>query len=172
MFQSPLEHEERQERRRRRAILLVTIGVFVGVVGLILFWSARGTKSRPGAAGEAALAGFVSAGSPEFEAYRPFVTVEDQEATQAQNLIGQKQVVVYGRLTNRGSRTLTGVQVRAIVYDLENRPVAQRTAFPIPRRRPSLGPQESMVIQVNVDNVPPRAELARFEIVVEGLRFQ
>ncbi len=171
MFTPPLE-EEREERRRRWKVLLVTGVGFALLVGLVLYWSARRPTSESGGTAGAALTGFVSMGSPEFEAYRRFVTVENQEATQAQNLIGQKQVVVYGLLANRGARTLTGVQVRAIVYDMENRPVAERVAFPIPRRRPSLGPNESMVIQVNVDNVPPKAELARFEIVVEGLRFQ
>jgi hypothetical protein len=171
MFTPPSD-VEREERRRRWQVLVITAIGFAVIGGLILYWSARRTTSGPAGPGGTGLTGFVSAGSPEFEAYRRFVTVENQEATQAQNLIGQKQVVVYGLLTNRGSRTLTGVQVRAIVYDMENRPVAERTAFPIPRRRPSLGPNESMVIQVNVDNVPPKAELARFEIVVEGLRFQ
>jgi len=172
MFTPPLEREEREQRRRQWKILLITIAGFALIAGLLLYWSARRTTSGPAGAAGTALAGFVSAGSPEFEAYRRFVTVEDQEATQAQNLIGQKQVVVYGRLTNRGARTLTGVQVRAIVYDMDDRPVAERTAFPIPRRRPSLGPNESMIIQVNVDNVPPKANPARFEIVIEGLRFQ
>ncbi|GBC77059.1 hypothetical protein HRbin08_00528 [bacterium HR08] len=171
MFTPPSD-VEREERRRQWQVLLITAIGFAVIGGLILYWSARRPTSGPAGTASARLTGFVSAGSPEFEAYRRFVTVENQEATQAQNLIGQKQVVVYGLLTNRGSRTLTGVQVRAIVYDMENRPVAERTAFPIPRRRPSLGPNESMVIQVNVDNVPPKAELARFEIVVEGLRFQ
>ncbi len=171
MFTPPSD-VEREERRRQWQVLVITAIGFAVIGGLILYWSARRTTSGPAGPGGMGLTGFVSAGSPEFEAYRRFVTVENQEATQAQNLIGQKQVVVYGLLTNRGSRTLTGVQVRAIVYDMENRPVAERTAFPIPRRRPSLGPNESMVIQVNVDNVPPKAELARFEIVVEGLRFQ
>jgi len=172
MFTPSVEYEDREQRRRRWTILLITAVGFALGAGLILYWSARRAPLGPTGAGGTALTGFVAVGSPEFEAYRRFVTVEDQEATQAQNLIGQKQVVVYGRLTNRGTRTLTGVQVRAIVYDLENRPVAERTAFPIPRRRPSLGPNESMIIQVNVDNVPPKAELARFEILVEGLRFQ
>ncbi|GBC81324.1 hypothetical protein HRbin10_00432 [bacterium HR10] len=171
MFTPPSD-VEREERRRRWRVLAITAIGFAVIGGLVLYWSARRTTSGPAGSAGAGLTGFVAAGSPEFEAYRRFVTVENQEATQAQNLIGQKQVVVYGVLTNRGSRTLTGVQVRAIVYDMENRPVAERTAFPIPRRRPSLGPNESMVIQVNVDNVPPKAELARFEIVVEGLRFQ
>jgi len=173
MFQSPLDTGDRADRNRRIKVLAVTLGIFAVLSGIVVYMILRQPRQAPVPGQRAAvLMNAYRAGSPEFEEYHRFVTVEDQDATEATNLLGQKQVVTRGFLTNHGERTLTGVEVRAILYDLDNKPVAERVAVPIPKQRARLGPNETMPIQVNVDTVPPRAAIARFEIVVQGLKFE
>jgi len=173
MFESPLEVTEQAERGTKWKIVLITAGVCVVILAAIVYLSARRT-SPPPPPGEPAtiLADADRPGSPPFEEYKRFVSVENQDGTQAENLLGQKMVVLRGLLVNRGSRTLTGAEVKGILYDFNNKPVANRLAAPIPRRRPTLGPDESMMIEVTIDPVPPGADISMFEIVIQGLKFQ
>ncbi len=172
MFESPLEEIEKAEKRHTLKILAATAIAFAAVIAALLYWSARQTPSVPPGEPERPLADAFRAGSPEFEQYRTFVTIEKQEGVQAENMLKQKIVVLRGMLANRGPRTLTGVEVRGIVYDFNNAPLAERLAAPIPRRRPTLGPNESMIIEVTIDPVPSQAAISSFEIVLEGLKFQ
>lgn len=172
MFESPIETIEQAEKRQKLKILAATSVAFAAVIAAILYWSARQTPSVAPGEPERPLADAFRAGSPEFEQYRKFVTIEKQEGVQAENMLKQKIVVLRGLLANRGPRTLNGVEVKAVVYDFNNTPVAQRLAAPIPRRRPTLGPNESMIIEVTIDPVPPQAVISTFEIVLEGLKFQ
>jgi hypothetical protein len=173
MFESPLEAEGHLEQQTKRKIIVITAGVFVIVAAVMVYVSARRTPEAPPPGQPViVLADAHRAGSPEFDDYHKFVTIDNQDATESQNLIGQKLVVARGFLTNRGSRVLTGVEVKAVLYDLDNQPVAERAAVPIPKQRSSLGPNETLPIQVNVDPVPAGAVVARFEIVIQGLKFQ
>jgi hypothetical protein len=173
MFGSPLDIEDRAEQTKKRKIIGITIGVFVIVVAVMILVSARRTPDAPPPGQPVTiLEDALRAGSPEFDEYRKFITIDNQDATESQNLIGQKLVVARGFLANRGSRVITGAEVKAVLYDLDNKPVAERVAVPIPKTRASLGPNETLAIQVNVDPVPPGAAVARFEIVVQGLKFQ
>jgi hypothetical protein len=170
MFESPAESDKKVSRRRSTVVVGATAVIFAVIIGIVLFVSRQRTVEispvQPAGLPEA-----YRAGSPEFDAYRQFVSIEAQEPRASENLLGQVLVEARGILRNGGNRTLTGVEVRAIVYDAGGNLIADRVATPVPKMRPQLGPGESMPIQVGLVNVPGGTNPTVAEIVLHGLRF-
>lgn len=166
MFESPLEFDAKASRRRSRWIVGITALVFTGIIGGAIYLNHRRAseiqlESEP-----------YRAGSAEYDAYRPFIEIEQQEPQGSENLLGQVIVVARAVVHNRGQRTLSQLEVRAIVYDAAGREIGQRIARPVPRVRSKLGPGESMLVQVNVDSLVAGADPAAATVVLNGLRLQ
>ncbi|MBI3951776.1 MAG: hypothetical protein HY314_15110 [Acidobacteria bacterium] len=166
MFESPLESEAKASRSRSVMIVAITAAVFVAIIAAALYVghqrrSQVGTDSEP-----------YRAGSPEFESYKSSIEIEQQEHQGSENMLGQVIVVARAILRNRGDRTLSLVEVRAVVYDGVAKEIADRTARPIPKVRPQLGPGESMLVQVNVDDVPAGTNPVAAVVQLHGLRFK
>jgi hypothetical protein len=68
------------------------------------------------------------------------------------NMIGMAQYEVQARLTNKGTRPISVVEVIGRIYDLQDKVVAENVSIPIPKaRREPLQPGESIKITVKVD---------------------
>ncbi len=98
-----------------------------------------------------------------------------QDVMAQQNLMGMVQFTIQAELRNQGDRTLTGIEIVAQAYDLEDKLIAQKIGQPIPRVRPEpLKPGESMRIAIKLD-VPSKYKEADVKLVkaeLHGLRFQ
>jgi hypothetical protein len=145
-----------------------TAVAFAVIIGVVLTVSRQRAIEAPPS--QPSLPDASRAGSPEFEAYRQLIHIES-EPEGSENLLGQVLVAVKGILRNRGDRTLTGVEVRAVVLDADGNQIGDRIATPVPRQRPQLGPGESMLVQVRVDNVPAGANPVAARLELSGLRF-
>lgn len=168
MFEPETETERETERRRSRLVMMLgAAGALVLAIAVMLV-TRQSMKSSE-------LDRFVRAGAAEFESYKDQVVLDDQETLVYPNLLEMVQLVVRARLTNRGQRTLTGVEIIGKVYDLQDKVVAQAVSFPIPRARTQpLPPGDSMRIIVRVD-VPAKikeADVKDVKIELQGLRFQ
>jgi len=170
MFE-PDETEKATAQRRSRAILLIgAVGALVLAVLVILVRQAFHSGPAPAAGLENA----VRAGAAEFDSYRERVIFEDKEIIVHPNMIGMAQFEVRAKMTNRGDRTLSGVEMLGKMLDLNDQVVAQNVSLPIPRLRRELAPGESMRISVKVD-APQKvteADVKDVTIELKGLRFQ
>lgn len=155
--------------RWKRVVLISSALVILAAAGLFVF-GARAPRPVLTPAPPPSLEAAFREGTPEFDAYRKFVTIEEQTAVESENLLGQVTVVVRGTLRNRGSRILLGVELLALVSDLENRVIAERIALPVPKMRKSLAPGESMVVHVNIDPVPREGVRSNGVILLRGLK--
>ena len=158
---------------RWKSLLLIGSALAILTAASLYVLGARGAKpaltpdTPPGR-----LEGALREGAAEFEVYRKWVTIEDQTAVESENLLGQVTVVVRGTLHNRGNRTLTGVELRAVVSDQDNQIVAERNAVPVPKLRSSLEPGASMIVHVNIDPVPRASVRTNGVILLHGLQFE
>ena len=90
-------------------------------------------------------------------------------------MIGMAQYEVRARLTNRGEREVSGLELLGRIIDLQDGIVAQNISMPIPRvRSKPLAPGESMRISVKVDAPAKVAEADIKDVTLElrGIRFQ
>jgi len=159
------------EQNRSRGLLAV--GAIAALMLAILIFALVMTKS----AGDREVEKMARAGSPEFDAYKDKVTVEvDPDGKMVYpNMIGMWQLEARAKLTNRGNRELTGVEVVGKMLDFEDKVIAQAIKLQIPRvRKDPLKPGESMNIVLKVDAPQKITENDVKDITIElrGLRFQ
>lgn len=118
----------------------------------------------------------VRAGTPEFDNYKDKIVfdVRPEDKITHPNMIGMFQIEIRARMTNRGNRTLSGVEVLAKMLDLSDKVIAINTGTPIPRIRPQpLRPGETVSISLKVD-APARItedEVKDILIELHGLQF-
>ncbi len=181
MFES--ETEQMIEQRRSRT-LLVWGGIGALALAVVILVLARGMRPAPTLATSEQLPGgpqtrldsALRAGVPEFDAYKSKITLEDHDKLVYPNLSGMTQLVVNARLTNRGDRTITGIELslRAMSYAEPGTTLALNYSLPIPRKRSQLPPGEAMPVTMKVDLPSNRSEGEVSDLVPEitGLRFQ
>jgi len=163
--------DEEDERHRKRAKLIIT-GIALFVVLLLSILVRIAFTSRPTTNG---LPDAMRAGSAEFDAYIPKLALDEKEIIVHPNLIGMAQYEVRMKLTNRGDRTVSGLEMlgRIILRD-NNKIAAQNISVPIPRLKKSLAPGENMRVSVKIDapgNVS-EGEIKDVSAELKGLRFQ
>jgi len=166
MFESPVESEAKTSRSRSMMIVGATAVVFIIVIVIALYVSRQAGSEGVGWVEP------LRAGSPEYDSYVQHVEIEQHEPEGAENLLQQVMVVARAALHNRGDRTLSQIEVKAIVFDAVGNQIAEQVAYPVPKVSPQLGPGKSMFVQVKVDTVPAGANPAAASIVLNGLRFK
>ncbi len=162
------ETEKATEQRRSR-IILVLGALVAAILAVIVMFVAR---SKPPASSE--LENVYRAGSPEFEAAKGNVGLEVIDKIVHPNMIGMAQYEVQARLTNKGTRPISVVEVIGRIYDLQDKVIAENVSIPIPKaRREPLQPGESIKITVKVDAPAKITEDQVKDILIElrGVRF-
>jgi hypothetical protein len=160
------ETEKATEQRRSRIILVL------GAVAAILAVRHFVARSKPPASSE--LENVYRVGSPEFEAAKGNVGLEVIDKIVHPNMIGMAQYEVQARLTNKGTRPISAVEVIGRIYDLQDKVIAENVSIPIPKaRREPLQPGESIKITVKVDAPGKITEDQVKDILIElrGVRF-
>jgi hypothetical protein len=179
------DSESEKETEQKRSYLLMALGAVGALLlaVLVIFLSQRGARPQQQAAPSQAipggqqhkLEGALRPGTSEFDSYKDKVVLEMIEVLASSNLLGMTRFEYRGRLHNRGDRPLTGVELTANVYSLEDKLIAQNTNLPIPRARTEpLKPGESMRVNVVVDT--PRnireGDVREVKAHVSGFKFQ
>ncbi len=168
MFESDTEKEKQQQRSR----LMLGIGVIAAlfVVGAFLFFSTLKQQAEVPTLDDA-----VRDGNQEYEGYKAKVTLDKQTVLAQQNAVEMVMFTIQAELHNRGDRTLSGVEIEAQVYDLQDKLIATRIGSPIPRLHPDpLKPGESTRVALKLD-VPQKykeADVKLVKVELHGLRFE
>ena len=181
MFES--ETDQMVEQRRSRTLMILG-GIGALALAILILLLSRGLRSTPSlSTGEqlpggiqARLDNAVRAGTPEFDSYKAKVTLEDHDKLASSNPLGMTQLVLNAKLTNRGDRTLTGIELslRAMSYSEPNKTLAINYSLPVPRKRSQLPPGKSMTVTMKVDLPSKISEGEISDIVPEltGLKFE
>jgi hypothetical protein len=149
-----------EERRSRTYLILGGIGALALAITIVVLASKfRQPPSVPAASAlpggqQFRLADAQRKGNPEFNQYQAKLTIEDIEKHAAQNVVGMTQMILLGKLTNKGDRALSGLEleVKAMSYAEPGKVLAINTSAPIPRlRKEPLKPGESMRITMKLD---------------------
>ncbi|HSF24086.1 MAG TPA: hypothetical protein VLE20_07660 [Blastocatellia bacterium] len=158
MFEPKAGNEEKD--RSRSVMILSGIAVTLVVVLIILVTSFRKHASpletaRPGSA--------------EFESYAQFIKLNNIEKRHGERLNNR-----YGRITctveNAGESALSALQLRAAAIDLGDVVVREKIITPVPNMRETLGPNQSMAIDLYIEPIPDPSSLKDMIIEVHGLK--
>jgi hypothetical protein len=122
---------EEADASRRKIFIGVAVATAL-VVAALVYW-----VTRPGAApeGPPRLEGAVRPDSPEFAQVRERVVVEfvaDQDAYESTRAVGDLVMTLRPKVRNFTGRTLSGLELKATIVDLEGNPIRERTVIAIP----------------------------------------
>lgn len=151
-------------------IVAVTFCLVSVAVGLVMWWE---KNSRETAAIKMA-EGMLRAGAPEFDDYL---------RREGVSLVTLDRLVINGetsdryeyvcRIENRGDRTLTGLELRVYLIDMEEKTIAEKLAYPLAAQNvKQLAPGQSITARPTMTGVKtPESEVRDFFCVINGLRF-
>ena len=156
------------EKPRRTVVIIVAIIAAV-IIGGFFYFLLRRTVAP---AAPTMLEGAVRTGSPDFDAYRPKISLDKPEASQATNVLGGFQMTLETTVRNFTGRTINGLELRAAVLTSEGKVLKDRTVVVIPTRRPELEPNKTMFVTVNIEGMKEDDDRASLWMEVTGFRFK
>ncbi len=163
--------EQDVEKDARRMIVIV-----VGVISLLLIAGLVYVAKSPstgGGSGQPQLEGALRAGSPDFEKYKALVKVDAPEATEGARAIGDIVMELTTTVRNFTGKTITGLEMRGAVVDLQGNPVKERTVIIIPNTFAGLTELENnktMPVKINIEGMSKEADRANIKMEVTAIR--
>jgi hypothetical protein len=115
-----------------RKVIFIVVGLAsAALIALLVFWATRPTPP----AREPRLDNAIRADSPEFAQWRSRIAVDfipDEDAFESTRAVGDIVMTMRPKIRNFTGRTLTGLELKVAVVDLEGKPVRERTIIAIP----------------------------------------
>jgi hypothetical protein len=160
MFEQPAA---KSEKDRSQTIMILSGLAILVVIVLIIVVTSLGRRSTQ--------IEVAHAGSPEFDAYAPNVIIGNIEKK-----TGERLNIRYARIQctvqNAGDAVLVGLQLRAAIIGTGGQLLKEKVFTPVPNNRDTLGPNQSMNIDVSVERVPDPSEIMEMTIELKGLKLK
>lgn len=160
MFEQPAV---KSEKDRSQTIMILSGMAVLIVIVLIIVVTSLGR--RPSQTDIALL------GSAEFDAYAPNVTIGNIEKKIGVRL-NNRYARILCTLQNTGDQVLVGVQLKAAVIGTGGQVIREKIFTPVPNVRDTLGPNQTMNIDVSVEPVPDPSEIIDMTIELTGLKLK
>ena len=163
---------EEADASRRKIFIAVALLTALLVAGLV-YWM---TRPGDGAAGPPRLEGALRADAPEFAQVRERVVVEfvpDQDAYESTRAVGDIVMTLRPKVRNFTGRTLSGLELKATIVDLEGNPVRERTVIAIPASgRTELENNKVAEVPIMLEGFSKNDVRANARVEVTGVRFK
>lgn len=153
----------------------INYGLLIGVVvGLVLIGiAAILIAMQPPAEDMRAkmLEGTVTEGSPEFAAVtKDIVIATDDRTVESPNALGTISMFIVGKIRNKGTKTLTALEVNVSVVDLHNAVLKEKRVVVVPMQHEQLAPGETITATLSLEGFDPKAERANIRWKVTALK--
>ncbi|MGH9931375.1 MAG: hypothetical protein ACREA9_19385 [Pyrinomonadaceae bacterium] len=157
------------DESRRKVIIVVAVVAAVAIAGLFyLLISTIGSGTVA-----PTLQGAIRAGTPEFEQYASKIVLDKPEAYQSKQALGGIVMNLQTVVHNFTGRTLSGLEIKGIVVDHQDRPVNEHAAVVVPSaRQPELENNRSMVVVVLLQGMTDKDDRANIKMEVTGFKFK
>ena len=163
---------EEADASRRKVFIVVGLVTALLVAALVYLATRR---SDDGPAAQPRLVGALRADSPEFAQLRERVVVEfiaDQDAFESTRAVGDIVMTLRPKVRNFTGRTLSGLELKATVVDLEGNPVRERTLIAIPAAgRTQLENNKVAEVQIMLEGFRKDEVRANARVEVTGVKF-
>ena len=160
MFEQPAVKSEKD--RSQTIMILSGVAVMIVIVLIIVVTS---LGRRP------AQTNFSFSGSPEFDSYAPNVTVGNIEKFTGERL-NNRYARIQCTLQNAGDQVLVGAQLKAVITGTGGQLIREKIFTPIPNVRDTLGPNQTMNIDVSVEPIPDPTEIRDMTIELISLKLK
>jgi len=118
------------------------------------------------------LEGALREGSPEFaEISKDIVISSDLDRTvESPTGLGNISMFIVGRIRNKGTRTITLLEVNCAVIDQQNNVVKEKNVLVVPERVGTLEPGEIVPVTLALEGFDPKADRANIRWKVVALK--
>jgi hypothetical protein len=120
------------DNTRRTVFIVASLVAALLIVGLVFYLKQRPEPQQATAPADQKLEGGFRAGSPEFEKYKEFIQLDKPEAIEQETVAGNLQMTLVTTIRNFSGQTITGLEVKGSVVDLQNKPIKEHTIIVIP----------------------------------------
>ena len=164
--------EEADASRKKIFIVVGLLGALV--VALLVYWAMR--PAPP--AREPRLENAVRADSPEFANWRDRVVVDfipDEDAFESKRAAGDIVMTMRPKVRNFSGRTINGLELKATVVDLDNKPIRERTVIAIPNGSAGINelePNKVAVVPIMMEGFKDADVRANIKIEMTAVRFK
>lgn len=120
------------DKTRRTVFIVAGLVAVLLIIGLVFYLKTRPEPQQATAPVDQKLEGGFRPGSPEFEKYKEFIQLDKPEAEEQDTIAGGTQMTLATTVRNFSGQTITGLEVKGTVVDLQNKPIKERTMIVIP----------------------------------------
>ena len=163
---------EKKEKKKINKVFI--IGILAGI--LLLAGALWLISLRPGEADLKAkqLEGMFLENSPEFEQLNKDIVISTdfERTTESPTGLGTIQMSIFGKIRNRGTKTINGLQIRVSVVDRQNKVLKEREVLVIPTQQETLAPNDILDANVVFDGFTREQERANVRWKVSAIRTQ
>ncbi|MDQ1613541.1 MAG: hypothetical protein QOG00_3472 [Pyrinomonadaceae bacterium] len=161
----------------RRKIFIIAAIASALLIALIVFWATTRSRSTSVAGQQPRLEGALRAGSPEFAQALERIVVEPNpdEATESPRPAGDIVMTLRPKVRNFTGRTISGLELLAMVVDLDNKPVRQRTKIAVPNAETGMSefePNKVIMVPIVMEGFRKDDVRANIRVEVTGVRFK
>jgi hypothetical protein len=156
------------DESRRTIIIVVAVVAAIGIAALFYLLM----RASGGGTVEPTLEGAIRAGSPEFEQYASKIVVDKPEAYESKRALGDIVMNLQTIVHNFSGRTLSGLEIKGVVVDHQDKPVNQRAVVVIPTRQPELENNRSMSVRVMLEGMTEKDDRANIRMEVTAFKFK
>jgi hypothetical protein len=158
-----------------RKVIFIAVGLAsAALIALLVWWA---TRPAPPAQ-QPHLDNAIRAGSPEFAQWRERVVVDfipDEDAVESTRAVGDIVMTMRPKVRNFSGRTISGLELKATVVDLDGKPVRERTVIAIPNGAAGvaeLEPNKVTVVPIMMEGFKQTDVRANIKIEMTGVRFK
>jgi hypothetical protein len=156
------------DESRRTIIIVVAVVAAIGIAALFYLLM----RASGGGTVEPTLEGAIRVGSPEFEQYASKIVVDKPEAYESKRALGDIVMNLQTIVHNFSGRTLSGLEIKGVVVDHQDKPVNQRAVVVIPTRQPELENNRSMSVRVMLEGMTEKDDRANIRMEVTAFKFK
>jgi hypothetical protein len=146
-------------------IILIVAAAMAVVLGLVVFfWHSHGVAEQAAGAGTIL--------TEEQKAYLPQLEFTGAHMSAAENFLGNSVTYLDARVTNKGAKTVSRLDVDLTFVDTLNQVVLRERAHPVSPRTQPLKPGESRAFRVTFEHMPVDWNQAPPSMVPVYVQFQ
>jgi hypothetical protein len=160
MFEQPAG---KVEKDRSRSVMILSGGAVLAVIVLIVLVTSFGRKPST--------VQMARSGTAEFDSYAQSITISNIETRHGERL-NIKYARILCSVRNTGDRVVDGLQLRAYVIGLNDEVLREKVLTPVPEIKPTLGPNQSISIDVSLEPVPDAPLIKDMKIELYGLKME
>jgi hypothetical protein len=162
-----LNEIEKPETNYKGYIIGAVIGILM--LGALIFIASRRPSMEDQAA--AILEGSFHQGDPEFDALSRDIIISTSDKTvESPNAFGSISMFIVGRVKNRGSKLINGLEVNVSVIDQFNEVVKEKRVLVVPTQQAELGPGDTIPITLSIEGFKKEDDRANIRWVVTAVR--